>query len=360
MADHVKDAALRAHNKLRALHGAPALVWDETCHETALEWAQKCASSGRVEHGGCDGMGQNVVFLPGDAHDPAAAACTEWYGLGAYMKISFTAAGMAEYDLAGFGPSTAAFTQLLWRDTTAMGLASITTPHGTVVVAHYVPPGNEANKYRLNVKPPLNSKAPLAKTPTPSRAAAADKPLAGRIYHADVTNASTLSDFLYHRGDYNAVVTGGYPIVGVVVFLAALILIGVGVKLQFWPLNFAAFLAMIIVAFCMLIFLHRMMNDFYLVHWVKYRPLHVAAHRRRKDICELLIRAGADASVRDSYHRTAADIAMDILADEEIVEMLLQAHRKAVMEGSEDAVLLDKQLAETSANLQAMRAFNEI
>ena len=54
------DACLQAHNEKRALHGAPALVWDNKLAQDAKNWADHLASIGRLVHAKNIAEGENL------------------------------------------------------------------------------------------------------------------------------------------------------------------------------------------------------------------------------------------------------------------------------------------------------------
>ena len=54
------DACLQAHNEKRALHGAPALVWDNKLAQDAKNWADHLASTGRLVHAKNIAEGENL------------------------------------------------------------------------------------------------------------------------------------------------------------------------------------------------------------------------------------------------------------------------------------------------------------
>lgn len=54
------DACLQAHNEKRALHGAPALVWDNKLAQDAKNWEDHLASTGRLVHAKNIAEGENL------------------------------------------------------------------------------------------------------------------------------------------------------------------------------------------------------------------------------------------------------------------------------------------------------------
>lgn len=73
------------------------------------------------------------------------------------------------YSVPRFSGLTANFTQVIWRDTTKLGVAAVVSPSGTIyVVANYDPPGNYLKSFSENVQRKLSdshfdSKSNIAK-----------------------------------------------------------------------------------------------------------------------------------------------------------------------------------------------------
>merc|ERR1712217_720289 len=64
-------------------------------------------------------------------------------------------------------PGTGHFTQLVWKDTTTVGMAK--SSDGKFVVANYLPPGNFKGEYLDNVKPPGSAMGKAAPPPSNSK-----------------------------------------------------------------------------------------------------------------------------------------------------------------------------------------------
>jgi hypothetical protein len=141
---------LKAHNDLRARHGAPPLQWSDECFQAAQVQANACQSLGVLSHGSqqwADApeytwcrrtpaspaepsfLGQNAFFgsMPGaDAPDVVQM----WYD--EVAKYSFLRPR--------FAPGTGHFTQVVWASSTHVGMAR--SADGRCVVASYFPAGN--------------------------------------------------------------------------------------------------------------------------------------------------------------------------------------------------------------------------
>jgi hypothetical protein len=141
---------LERHNRYRALHGAPPLVWNTSMAADAATWAQQVCDSrafvGSPSQAGA--YGENMA-----AGKDAAAMVDAWYGQ------------VDKYDPEDPGSYAAAgqFTQLVWRGTAQLGCAVVRTAINDgkacqlgankgkgVQVCRYFPAGNLGD-WRVNV-----------------------------------------------------------------------------------------------------------------------------------------------------------------------------------------------------------------
>lgn len=127
-----EHTALTAHNHLRKLHGAPALVWDETLANYARHHAARCEF--KHSHGK---YGENLSI----GFPTVTDAIHAWY------------AEHTDYDYTKphFSMKTGHFTQLVWKSTTHLGCALVDCTgqnglQGDYLVCEYNPPGNITNK----------------------------------------------------------------------------------------------------------------------------------------------------------------------------------------------------------------------
>ena len=149
------QATLRAHNRLRAVHGAPPLEWSEHCADQALIAAKACKAKNTMFHNNCKehGHGQNIFAYVsgGGERRPDAAAVHSWYAEVVDPGYPFGKVG------ATCPPGTGHFTQVVWKGTTHVGMACAGDPKtGVFVVANYAPFGNLQNAFLENVSPPVD------------------------------------------------------------------------------------------------------------------------------------------------------------------------------------------------------------
>lgn len=154
--DQWKQATLDAHNKLRALHGCPPLTWSDECYIEAKKQANACQARGALYHDHMEGPsgrhGQNGYWssAPGTT---AEGATESWYE-------EITDPGY-NFDKPGFTGGTGHFTQVVWKDTTSVGMA--VSEDGRFIFANYLPAGNFMGRFPENVPRPGSD--PVARRP---------------------------------------------------------------------------------------------------------------------------------------------------------------------------------------------------
>ena len=131
------DDMLNAHNELRAAVGVGPVVWDPIVAAYALEYAEKRAADCQLELSPGSPYGENIFRAPG----------TNWKYVDA---VIYWASGKQYYDhatntcSAPDGQECGEYTQMVWRDTTAIGCAGFICNNdaGVFVICSYSPPGN--------------------------------------------------------------------------------------------------------------------------------------------------------------------------------------------------------------------------
>ncbi|KAF9141083.1 hypothetical protein BGX30_005513 [Mortierella sp. GBA39] len=136
--DEIKSV-LEAHNKLRALHGAPALTWNAESAKFGDDWLKSC----KFKHSGGKNLAAGYKDFP--------AAVQAWYD---EIKC---------YNFAnpGFTRVTGHFTQIVWKSSKTLGCAKRTCPKWNVYICEYDPPGKivtRDNSYFKNNVLPLGTK----------------------------------------------------------------------------------------------------------------------------------------------------------------------------------------------------------
>lgn len=165
---YFKDC-LAAINKYRKLHDAYPLRWNADLQYHAQAWADELAKSGTVQNDveGIDRLGQGETvsyvspsmkkcrtFPPSEDCYACRTTIASWYNESKYYdyKTGFSRDGRRQ---------VLHFTQLVWKDTVKVGIATAVSPrHGVITVARYHPRGNigYADDYVRNVAPLASSK----------------------------------------------------------------------------------------------------------------------------------------------------------------------------------------------------------
>ncbi|XP_058940210.2 uncharacterized protein [Pocillopora verrucosa] len=157
---------LKAHNEYRAKHGVPPLKWSAELAADALEWAKELAVKNYMEHDydsiNNKGQGENLAyFQPGDpsamptqCQGPKTKDCVQCREMVAdwYAEESNFDYNTGESK----GGVILHFTQVVWKETTELGMATATSADKWFSVARYKPRGNMGNPsdYIKNVPRP--------------------------------------------------------------------------------------------------------------------------------------------------------------------------------------------------------------
>jgi len=116
----------------------------------AQKWADHIASKGTLQHSNDSNYGENIAMT--SKSDPTGEEIVQmWYD--EILKYNFKKPG--------FASGTGHFTQVVWKDTTHIGIGVARGNRGTFVVANYEPAGNITNQgyFDRNVLPARKSMA---------------------------------------------------------------------------------------------------------------------------------------------------------------------------------------------------------
>ena len=132
-------------NALRAKHNAPPVVYNDTLELGADQWAKHLVSIKALVHSG-PGHGENLGAVTYSSSTAWQTVVNAWYAEGENY----------DYSNPGFTSTTAHFTQLVWIDTTdiGLGLELDTATNNLYVVMWFYPPGNYQGEFVANVLPP--------------------------------------------------------------------------------------------------------------------------------------------------------------------------------------------------------------
>ncbi|XP_013391631.1 protein PRY2 isoform X2 [Lingula anatina] len=145
------DDCVRAHNHLRARHGAPPLKHNPDLSAHAQKWAEHLAELNVMKHSKSTFKGVK----------PGENVATRWSSDGgAYTGKDAVAQWYSEISKYDFKTASRCltaghFTQVVWKGSKEIGVGRAVGQDGRVyVVANYLPPGNMLGAFKENVLPP--------------------------------------------------------------------------------------------------------------------------------------------------------------------------------------------------------------
>ncbi|XP_071502492.1 Golgi-associated plant pathogenesis-related protein 1-like [Diadema antillarum] len=139
--------ALKAHNKYRAEHGAPALKIDSKINKYAQKWAETCAKKSQLAHRSEHQYGENIHY----AFDSRG---TENITGEMASKAFYDEINNYNFSNPGFTSGTGHFTQLVWKSSLRVGIGVAVNPQNknqVFSVFNYEPAGNVQGQFPENV-----------------------------------------------------------------------------------------------------------------------------------------------------------------------------------------------------------------
>ena len=149
--DKDKLSALQVHNDARNEVGVSPLVWSEKLEQQALKYAKQIARTNNYEHSNTKDGENLAMFYEYEESNrvktyiysdtPLYDASMAWYEEIKDYKYS-------KIKRFRIGPKIGHYTQMVWKDTKEVGIASAISKNGKVyVVARYYPVGNYLGEY---------------------------------------------------------------------------------------------------------------------------------------------------------------------------------------------------------------------
>ena len=135
------------HNQVRAGLNIPPLRWNDTVAAYAQEWANYLAKKKNCKmihrnamNQNPAGYGENIFWGSSAKYYSPLDASVYWYN----EKEMFSGNAISWEEL----PKTGHYTQMIWKNTTAVGGGKAICPDGAIIiVANYNPPGNYIGVY---------------------------------------------------------------------------------------------------------------------------------------------------------------------------------------------------------------------
>jgi pathogenesis-related protein 1 len=133
---------VKLHNAARDEVGVGRVTWDDTVAAWAQSYAEQRRSDCALEHSPSGRpYGENIAAGPAGADMSASTVVGMWVNEKQYYHHDTNSCS------APMDQSCGHYTQVVWRDTTTIGCASVAcNKGGTFVICSYNPPGNVANQ----------------------------------------------------------------------------------------------------------------------------------------------------------------------------------------------------------------------
>jgi len=137
--------SLKVHNQERVQLGIKKLEWSNDLQKEAENYAKYLADKDVFKHSSQKNQGENLYYEYYSASvtiNPLERASSSWLDEKKDYKYSKIGDGKNTFSMIGH------YTQMIWKNTTKVGLGAYVNKEGKVyVVARYYPAGNMIGKY---------------------------------------------------------------------------------------------------------------------------------------------------------------------------------------------------------------------
>jgi hypothetical protein len=144
----LKQAMLSGQNAARAAVGVPPLVWNDALAADARAYAEEMARTGRFAHAdqpqGPAREGENLWMGTRDAYRYSEMVA-DWVAERRWFWNGVT----PDFSTTGNYEDVAHYTQIIWRNTRAVGCALASNAADDYLVCRYSPPGNVVGQKAL-------------------------------------------------------------------------------------------------------------------------------------------------------------------------------------------------------------------
>ena len=137
----LKAAMMNGHNAARAAVGVPPLVWSDTLATTARAYAEEMARTGKFAHAPqpLDMTREGENLWTGTRY---AYTYDEMMGHWVAERKDFVNRPTPQFSRTARWEDVAHYTQIVWRNSTAVGCAMASNKTDDYLVCRYSPPGN--------------------------------------------------------------------------------------------------------------------------------------------------------------------------------------------------------------------------
>ncbi|PSB45527.1 SCP-like extracellular [Cyanosarcina cf. burmensis CCALA 770] len=129
---------LAAHNRDRTEVGAPPLRWSNNLANSAGQWANHLAATGKFEHSGTNGMGENL-WMGTSGHYSFTSMVDSW---GNEKQYFVPGRSFPDVSSTSNWQDVGHYTQVIWGNTTEVDCAVTSGGGNDFLVCQYSPPGN--------------------------------------------------------------------------------------------------------------------------------------------------------------------------------------------------------------------------
>lgn len=125
---------LEAHNAYRTPLGLPPLHWSRALEARAQTWAEHLAEIGQLQH---NSTGQNLAMAT-----EGSQSLADLVNLWGNERADYTPGTFPNVSTTGAWQDVGHYSQIIWRDTRAVGCGFAEGNGDDILVCDYDPPGN--------------------------------------------------------------------------------------------------------------------------------------------------------------------------------------------------------------------------
>lgn len=144
---------LNQHNHYRSLHKVPNLSLKKSLCTKAQAWAEKLAQTGKLERSPNElrGIGVNENIFGVNSNDPNISISAKQVADNWYKEVEKYKFDDSDFEIQRRYQEIGHFSQMVWKNTTSLGVGYAKHEGCVIVVAQYMPAGNIGMMFRANV-----------------------------------------------------------------------------------------------------------------------------------------------------------------------------------------------------------------